>query len=137
MDAETSSISRAPNHETREVIKQPTSLKEARDSTNQVINEKKRKLEEYEAFMVVLQVRMAVYQEKMAMLQENVNLTKKELHAAERIKETISNAKARVIYYTTFTIRRAPLSLHHLYNLNYSITEKVIQFKSSFDKFEV
>ncbi|KAJ6915926.1 hypothetical protein NC652_018557 [Populus alba x Populus x berolinensis] len=55
MDAETSSISRAPNHETREVIKQPTSLKEARDRTNQVINEKKRKLEEYEALMVVLQ----------------------------------------------------------------------------------
>jgi len=63
------------------VIKQPTSLKEARDRTNQVINEKKRKLEEYEALMVVLLVRMAVYQEKLAMLQENVNLTKKELHA--------------------------------------------------------
>ena len=46
------------------MIKQPTSLKEARDRTNQVINEKKRKLEEYEALMVVLQVRMAVYQEK-------------------------------------------------------------------------
>jgi hypothetical protein len=56
-------------------------LKEARDRTNQVINEKKRKLEEYEALMVVLLVRMAVYQEKLAMLQENVNLTKKELHA--------------------------------------------------------
>ncbi|KAL9341142.1 hypothetical protein Peur_067361 [Populus x canadensis] len=67
--------------QTREVIKQPTSLKEARDRTNQVINEKKRKLEEYEALMVVLLVRMAVYQEKLAMLQENVNLTKKELHA--------------------------------------------------------
>lgn len=91
--------------QTREVIKQPTSLKEARDRTNQVINEKKRKLEEYEALMVVLLVRMAVYQGKLAMLQENVNLTKKELHAAERIKETISNAKAKVIYYTTFNIR--------------------------------
>jgi hypothetical protein len=55
--------------------------------------------------MVVLLVRMAVYQGKLAMLQENVNLTKKELHAAERIKETISNAKAKVIYYTTFNIR--------------------------------
>ncbi|KAG6766756.1 hypothetical protein POTOM_027928 [Populus tomentosa] len=60
MDAETSSISRAPNHETREVIEQPTSLKEARDRTNQVINVKKRKLEEYEALMVVLQLAYAV-----------------------------------------------------------------------------
>ncbi|CAK7338031.1 unnamed protein product [Dovyalis caffra] len=86
--------------ETRKVIKQPTSLKEARYKTNQVINEKKRKLEEYEALMGW----MVVFQEKTAMLQQNVSLTKKELHAAktkaERINETISNAKAKVIYHT-------------------------------------